>query len=153
MTSWGGCNGLFLPVTKTVFVFVEWNFCCFKEWIISLFLGILSKYRLVTLVSGTWRGFVSPFKSASAKGVSLSVPRRDCSGSTVKGEPCVWLRWCELRSATSSSISVGLSIVLKTTFFFPLYCSNVLRCRLGHRWFGWSYWIFYLLWIVLLSTS
>ena len=92
---------------------------CFEEWITSLFLVILSKYRLVTLVSGTWRKFASPFNSDSVQGVSLSVPKRDRNGSTRKGESCAWLKWCELRSATSFSISIGLSIILKTISFFP----------------------------------
>ena len=61
----------------------------------------------------------------------LSVPRSDCSGSTVKDEFCAWLRYCELRSATSSSISVGLYIVLKTTFFFPLMLFQGIEVSVG----------------------
>ena len=40
----------------------------------------------MTVVRGISEKFALPFRSASANGVSLSVPMRDCSGSTVKGE-------------------------------------------------------------------
>jgi len=85
----------------------------------------------VMLVSGMLDRFAVPFRSASANGVSLLGPRRDCSGSTVKGEPWAWFRWCEFLSATSSSISLGLSIVLNTTFFFPFMLFQGIEVSVG----------------------
>ena len=105
--------------------------CCWKDFIISLFLVKLSRYRLVTLVRGIWCSFVFSFNSASTNGVSLSVPRRDCKGSTVKGEPWAWLIWWELRSNISSLIRVGFSIVLNTTFFVPFMLSQGMEESVG----------------------
>ena len=61
----------------------------------------------------------------------LSVPRRDCSGSTVKGEPCAWLRWYALRSTISSSINLELYIVLKTTFISPFMLFQGIEVSVG----------------------
>ena len=148
----GGSSSLFFPVTEALLCSLSGMICWFEDCILSLFRVILPKYRLVTLVRGICWRFASPFKSASANGVSLSGPRSDCKGSTVKDEPCAWLRWWELQYAISSLMNVGLFIVLNTTFFFPLCCSKELKCRLVCRWFGWSCLFSYLLWIGLLST-
>ena len=85
----------------------------------------------MTLVRGIFERFALPFKSASKNGVSLSGPMRDCSGSIVKGEPWAWFRWCDFLSATSSSISLGLSIVLNTTFFFPFILFQGMEVSFG----------------------
>ena len=102
-----------------LFIVFEWNDFWIADNGISLLRVILSRYLVIAFVRGMFFRSALSCSNASAKAVSLSLPRRVLNGSTVKGETCAWLRRWSLRSAISSSIRIASSIVLNVIFFFP----------------------------------